>query len=118
MAGTAKEALGNISKVRNKPSRYGAEVSTLPAYNTLNFSKIVPVIVSGVADNATDEWFDLTGDASNPRFVNYKLNGTYYYTITTPPAVNKPAVIDINLATGSVVTVKDPLGNVLWSGTA
>lgn len=35
-----------------------------------------------------------------------------------PPPAGAPAHIDMTLAAGSVVTVKDSAGNVLWTGTA
>jgi len=35
-----------------------------------------------------------------------------------PPPAGAPASIDMQLAAGSVVTVKDAAGNVLWKGTA
>ncbi len=105
--GTAREALGNISTVRNTPSRYGTSVYSLPAGNTLEFVRVVPVQVSGGADNPSDEWFELP----DGNFVNYKLNGALYYTILTqptepepPPTGAKPVSMAINLATGSTVT--------------
>jgi len=39
-------------------------------------------------------------------------------TENVPPPAGAPASIDMQLAAGSVVTVKDAAGNVLWKGTA
>jgi len=39
-------------------------------------------------------------------------------TENEPPPAGAPASIDMQLAAGSVVTVKDAAGNILWKGTA
>jgi len=117
--GTAKEKNGNTSTIRKTPSRYGDTMGTIAPYSTIEFVAVVPVVPEGTADNSNDTWLKLPSGY----YVNHVLAGVTYYTILTqptepPPTGAKPASIDMTLTTGSVVTIKDAAGNVLWSGTA
>jgi GH25 family lysozyme M1 (1,4-beta-N-acetylmuramidase) len=116
--GTAKENGGRIGKIRKTASRWGEVLGELQPGVTINFTEIVPSIDTGAY--ASDEWF-LRPDNT---YVNYIISGQRYYDILTmpttelPPTTGAPASIDMQLAAGSTVTVKDAAGNVLWNGTA
>lgn len=85
--GTAREKLGNTSKIRSTPSRYGADLGSINPGSTIEFVRVVPVQVSGTADNPADQWFELPGGG---KYVNYILSGVEYYTILTQPTPDEP----------------------------
>ena len=100
MNGTAREARGTTSTVRDKPSRYGNGLYSIPANSTIEYVEKVPVVVSGSADNAADTWLKLP----DGNFVNHILAGVTYYTILTQPSTeppptpgNKPIEISVTL---------------------
>ncbi len=109
MNGTAKEALGNTSTVRDEPTRYGTGLYTLPPGNTLQFVKVVPVVVSGGSDNPADQWFEMP----DGNFVNYILAAKKYYNILTqpstepPPATNPKATVTFTDTAGKVFEAVD-----------
>lgn len=89
--GIAKEKLGNISKVRKTPSRYGVEISVLPAYTNVTFTEKVDTIPQGTADKAGEMWLKLT----DGNYVNFKLYNTagvltQMFDIVQEPSVTPP----------------------------
>ncbi len=84
MNGTAKENGGRIGKIRSTPSRYGTQVSTSPAYATIEFVSTVPSIDTG--DFASDVWFLLPSG----NYLNYIISGQEYFTILTQPSTEPP----------------------------
>lgn len=109
--GTAREALGNTSTIRQTPSRYGTDTGRRVSPNqTIEFVEVVPAQVQGSADNPNDQWFELP-DGS---FVNYILSGRSYYTILTQPENPEPEPEPGLPAAWDVVqTAKDDQGNVI-----
>jgi hypothetical protein len=92
MDGIAKEKLGNTTKVRKTPSRYGVEVPpALVPGAQVNFIEKVATIPQGTADKAGEMWLKLT----DGNYVNYKLFNsmnmlTDYFTIVQEPGVTPP----------------------------
>ena len=86
MNGTAKENAGRIAKVRDTPSRYGKELSTLPAYATIEWIEIRDSVDTGAY--ASDDWF-LRPDGT---YVNYIISGVKYFDILTMPSEAPPPV--------------------------
>ncbi len=105
MNGTAREARGTNSTVRDKPSRYGVGLYPIPSNSTIDFVEKVPVVVSGAADNANDTWLKLP----DGNFVNHILAGVTYYTILTNPSTEPPPAsgdihLDATLHTDGTIT--------------
>lgn len=115
MNGTAKENSGRSPSVRNDADVSSAKMYSLSPYQTIEFVEIV-----NGSKIVTDKWLKLP----DGNYVNYIVGGVTYFTILTmpgtppPPPSGTPSQIEMVLASGSTVTVKDASGNVLWSGTA
>jgi GH25 family lysozyme M1 (1,4-beta-N-acetylmuramidase) len=81
--GQAKENGGRTAKRRKTPSRWGIEISSVAPYSTIDFIKVVPTL-----DTTTyplDEWFETPNG-----YVNYKIGGVEYFTITRQPSTDVP----------------------------
>lgn len=116
--GTAKEALGNVAVIRETPSRYGKEITRIPAYSTVEFVEKVPVVPQGTADKDGEMWLKL---ADGQSYVNWRLysNGVLkdYFTIIqepeTPP-VEPPVSSDIPMTLSWDETDTHLGGSVSW----
>jgi len=90
--------------------------------NSVHYSDYDEVPDSNDPSNVNKRWIKLqSGWYIATRYP--PSSGTIYQRalvepIATPPPANKPASIDMTLAAGSVVTIKDANGVVLWTGTA
>lgn len=90
--GIAKEKLGNNTRVRKTPSRYGVVVTTLSPYQQVNFTEKVPALAPTAttpADKAGEIWLKLT----DGNYVNYKLYNTSnvlqeLFTIVQEPTID------------------------------
>lgn len=107
MDGIAKEKLGNQTRVRKTPSRYGVIVTTLNAWEQVNFTQKVPVEPEGANDRTNEMWLQLT----DGNFVNYKLYNTAgvlteMFAIVQEPSVTPPPSVDVVITTTVNVTTK------------
>lgn len=89
--GTAKERLGNVSKLRDIPSRYGDVVGQKGAYSVIEFVEVVPADKRGTADKDGETWFKLP----DGKYVNYQLRNSSgvlvdYFDILTQPSNPPP----------------------------
>ena len=111
--GLADERLGKSPSVRNGPSVTADKLYSLPPY-----SKDIEFIDFAKDLNGVDWWLDL-GDG---KYVNLEVAGVRYLIVTRmptvdpepPPPVGEPAVMEIMLADGSSVIVRDLAGSELF----
>ena len=112
MTGLAKEILGKSPSVRDAPSVSGNKLYSLPPYSVdiefIDFARDL---------NGVDWWLDLGGG----KYVNLEVAGVRYLIVTRmpttepePPPVSEPAVMEIMLADGSSVIVRDVAGSELF----